>query len=324
MRPSKFTPVLVTVMAAGLTLTACGSDSDSSSGAAAEGVKNIFFANPLPAYPDFAAADKCFKQALEDNGVEGTSQGPTGLQIQDQFVLDRISQAITSGQYDAIMMTPTQAAKYEPFVKQAQDAGMLVATIQANDPVESADIQIGTDLAKYGADVAKAIGDLPGQQNVIAVTDAAGGIGATIVKNFQENLPSNVTVVATGYDAGDPTKTADIVGQSLTAHPEANVVWTWEGTGVAGITTAITEKDLKGKVVGVTNDLTDQAVAGIQDGLIAGTFRQHFCDMGRIAVEDLIKLGKGEDVEATVDTGTTFVTLGNLDQELADAKKQQG
>jgi ABC-type sugar transport system substrate-binding protein len=331
MRLPKLAPVAVTVVASGLLLTACGNDSSAGSGTDTAGgsgsergeVNSIFFANPLPAYPDWAAADSCFKQALKDNGVEGTSQGPTGLQIQDQFVLDRISQATTSGQYDAIMMTPIQAAKYEPFVKRAKDAGMYVATILPNAPVESADLQLGTDLEKYGADVAEAIGQRPGQQNVIVITDAAGGIGDTIVKEFEKNLPSNVKVVATGYDAADPTKTADVVGQSLTAHPEANVVWTWEGTGVAGITTAIKEKGLEGEVVGVTNDLTDQSVAGIRDGLIYGTMRQHFCDMGRLAVENLLKLGKGEEVPATIDTGTTFVTKDNVDQELADAKKEQ-
>jgi ribose transport system substrate-binding protein len=130
--------------------------------------------------------------------------------------------------------------------------------------------------------------------------------------------------VARGYDGGDPNKTADVVGQSLAAHPEANVVWTWEGTGVAGITTAIKEKGLEGKVVGVTNDLTDQSVAGVREGLIYGTMRQHFCDMGRLAVENMIKLGKGEQVPASIDTGTTFVTKDNLNAELADAKKDEG
>jgi ABC-type sugar transport system substrate-binding protein len=325
MRLSKLSPLMITAVASGLVLTGCssgGSSGATGSGGSDKGVDNIFFANPLPAYPDWAAADACFRQALEDNGIEGTSQGPTGLQMNDQFILDRISQAITSGEYDGIVMVPVQPAKYEPFVKRAEDAGMHVGTLQLAAP--GADFSMGTDPAEYGAAVAEAIGQRPGQQNVIVITDAAGGIGEPFVTGFEENLPANVTVVATGYDAADPTKTADVVGQSLTAHPEANVVWTWEGTGVAGITTAITEKGLEGKVVGVTNDLTDQAVAGIRDGLLYGTFRQHFCDMGRLAVENLIKLGNGEDVPAKVDTGTTFVTLDNLDEELADAQEEQG
>jgi ABC-type sugar transport system substrate-binding protein len=330
MRSSKPTRLSATVLAVGLLLTACGdnsaNDSDataaSGSDSASGDVKNIFFANPLPAYPDWAAAGNCFEQALEDNGIEGAVQGPTGLQMQDQFVLDRISQAITSGDYDGIVMVPIQPAKYAPFVKGAKDAGMHVATMQL--PAPGADFTVGTDAAKYGADVAKAIGERPGEQNVVVITDAAGGIGDVFIKPFEASLPANVKIAATGYDAADPTKTADVVGQSLTAHPEANVVWTWEGTGAAGITTAIKEKGLEGEVVGVTNDLTDQAVAGIRDGLIYGTMRQHFCDMGRLAVENLIGLGKGEEVPANIDTGTTFVTKDNLDQELADARTEQG
>jgi ABC-type sugar transport system substrate-binding protein len=50
------------------------------------------------------------------------------------------------------------------------------------------------------------------------------------------------------------------------------VVLSWEGTAVAGITTAIKEKGLVGKVVGVVNDM--EVVAGLKDGTLYGTSRR--------------------------------------------------
>jgi len=108
----------------------------------------------------------------------------------------------------------------------------------------------------------------------------------------------------------------------LTAHPEINIIFSWEGTAVAGITTAIKEKDKVGKVFGVVNDLTPQVVDGIKEGTIYGTSQQHFCEMAKQSVDKLVAVGNGEQVPAATDTGTTFVTKDNLDTVLAEAAAQ--
>jgi ABC-type sugar transport system substrate-binding protein len=108
----------------------------------------------------------------------------------------------------------------------------------------------------------------------------------------------------------------------LTAHPETNILFSWEGTAVAGITAAIKEKGKVGHVFGVVNDLTPQVVDGIRGGTIYGTSRQHFCDMAKKAVDQLVAVSQGKQVPPTTDTGTTFVTKGNLDTVLAQAKDE--
>ena len=56
-----------------------------------------------------------------------------------------------------------------------------------------------------------------------------------IINAFKSHLPPNVKVVATAFDGGDPSKTVDVAEQLLTAHPETNILFSWEGTAVAGI-----------------------------------------------------------------------------------------
>src|SRR4029079_16054927 len=136
-------------------------------------------------------------------------------------------------------------------------------------------------------------------------------------------LPSNVKVVATAFDNADPAKTADVAAQMQTAHPDINIIFSWEGTAVAGITTALKEKDKVGKVFGVIDDLTPQVVDGIREGTIYGTSQQHFCEMAKQSVDKLVAIGEGQQVPAATDTGTAFVTKDNLDAVLAEAAAAQ-
>jgi ABC-type sugar transport system substrate-binding protein len=299
-------------------LTACGGSSDSTSAvgstssatAKAGTIKSIFFANPLPSYPDWGTADRCFKAETERLGIKGVTQGPTGLQIQDQFVLDRISQAIAQD-YDAIMMVPITPSAYDPLIKRAKDKDMYVATLNTGDSTKNQNFVVGTDYQTQGKLVAGELGKREGQQNVDVIINA-----------FKDNLPPNVKVVDTAFDGGDPSKTADVVSAMLTANPETNIVFSWEGTAVGGITTAIKEKKKVGTVFGVVNDLTDQVVAGIKGGTLYGTSRQHFCDMAKQSVQNFVALSEGKTVAPVNDSGVTFVTKDNLEQVLADAKKE--
>jgi len=281
-------------------------------------VKKIAFANPLPAYPVFQEADKCFNEAVKKAGIEGVTSGPTGLQMDEQFVLDRISQYIATGA-DGLILVPFSSAMYEPLMKEAKAAGMYVATMNTGDTTSVQDVVLGTDYANQGKVVAENIAKRGGQQNVIILGNQPSGVHRVFVDGFVKALPAlgNVTLVAEAYDAGDPTQTTDVVSRTLTAHPDVNVVLSWEGNAVAGITTAIKEKGLTGKVVGVVNDVTPEVVAGLKDGTLYGTSKQNFCGMASGAVEKIIALSKGEAVPKSVDTGITFITAETLDQELA-------
>ncbi len=241
--------------------------------------------------------------------------GPNGPD--NSFNVDRIRQAITQG-VDAIAVVPVSPEQFTPLMQQAKDKGIQVATLQTGALTNLQDFTIGTDLNSLGASIAKAIGERDGEQKLGLVSNAPGVPGDLIFDALKEALPSNVTVVDATYDKGDPSQTPDAVSRMLTAHPDINVVYSWQGTAVAGMTTAIKEQDKVGKVVAVTNDLTDQVQAGIKDGTIYDTNVQDFCGMGRGVVDKLVKSAKGEQVEANIHTGTTFDTADTLDEALAE------
>lgn len=277
----------------------------------------IGFANPLPAYPAWAEADKCFNEAAAAAGVNGMTSGPTGLQIDNQFVLDRISQYIATG-VNGLILVPIDGPMYEPLMKEAQSKGIWVVTLNTGDTTTIQDALLGTDYGNLGKAVADNIAKRSGDQNVIILGNQPSGVHRVFVNGFLGGAAAhpNVKLVVEGYDQADPAQTTDVVSRLLTAHPEANIVLSWEGTAVAGISTAIKERGLVGKVFGVVNDLTPEAVAGLNDGTLYGTTKQNFCGMAKGAVDTIISLSKGETVEKNFDTGVTFVTLDNLAEEL--------
>lgn len=302
-----------------LITTACSVPSSAPSGAAtSSGVKKIFFSNILPSYPPLAEADQCLLDEAKKQGVEASTAGPTNGKVDNQKSIDLVSQAIANG-YDAIVMQPIDKAQFTPIMEQAKKAGILIATMNTGDTTDIQDFTVGTDYGSQGAAIAAAIAKRPGQQNIAVIGGEPTGTHNIFVQGVKDGITkqglSNVAVVVEGFDSGDATKTADVANQLLTAHPEVNVVLSWEGVATAGIITAIKEKGDVGKVVGVTNDVTAEAVQGIKDGILYGTSKQNFCKMGTLAVDNLVALGQGKTVDKAIDSGITFVTKDNVDQE---------
>lgn len=312
MRPTSPLLILATAGAA-LALAGCSAPGDPTTDSSEQ--TSIYLANPLPAYPDWAEFDRCFLERTGELGIKGTTSGPTGLALDNAFTIDRISQAITQ-KYDALLVVPIAPEQFNPLMQQAKDADIVVGTVNTGDSTDIQDFTIGIDYASYGAAVAERIGGAGGDRKLLIVTNGPGGVGDVMIDAIKSNLPENVEVVNVVFDNADAAQTADVVSRELTTHPEINTIWSWEGTAVAGISTAIKEKGLVGQVVGVVNDLTEQSIAGIQDGTIYGASKQDWCKMASDAVDLAAARVAGESVPAITDTGTVFVTKDNLEDFL--------
>lgn len=325
--PRRLTAV-VALFLSPFVLASCGSNDTpsgepSSAGAAKPsngGLESIYFANPLPDNPSWITVDRCVKAEAERHGIRATSSGPSGPSVKTQFTLDRLSQAIATGA-DAIILVPI-TPNFTPLMERAKAKGIHVAALNTGSTTSAQDFVVGIDYAQFGADVAEAIGSRPGQQKLGIVTNGPGGVGDVIIKSVKSHLPPNVSVVAEAFDAGDPAKTADVAATMMEANPSINFLWSWQGTAVGGMITAIKERDAVGKVVALTGDLTPQVIAGIRDRIIYGSMTTNWCSMATKAVQLLVDLSAGKPVPPATDTGATLVNTANLDamiKELKDA-----
>jgi ribose transport system substrate-binding protein len=281
--------------------------------AASAKLKSIFFANPLPSYPSFALANHCFSAETKKLGIQGTTSGPSGLAVNNHYTLDGISQAIAD-HYGAIIMVPIEPPEFDPLIKQARAQGILVATLNTGNSTTLQNVELGTNYTDQAATIVTNLAKRPGQQYILEVGNSAGGPQLLFVNGLKAGITSHPSVhlVTQVFDNGDPNQTTDVVESALEAHPNVNVVVTWEGTATQGVVTAIKESHKVGKVFGVVNDLTPESIAGLKSGEVYGVSKQNFCGMATGAVDDLAAIAQGKPVSNYIDTGITFVTKQNL------------
>lgn len=276
-------------------------------------LSSIYFANPLPSYPEFAIASRCFLSETRKLGIKGGTGGPPGASVDNQFTLDGISQALADG-YRAIVMVPIAPAEFTPAIKRARKHGVLVATLNTGNTTTAQNVELGTDYADQGRAIVAALSKRKGQQNVLVLGNQAGGPQGLFVHGIVSALKRyrNVHYLGQVFDGGNPSQTPSVVVSALEAHPTANMVVTWEGSSTQGVVTAIKESNDTGKVFGVVNDLTPESIAGLKGGQVYGISKQNFCGMATGAVKDLVAISEGKHVPRYINTGITFVTKSNL------------
>jgi ribose transport system substrate-binding protein len=81
-----------------------------------------------------------------------------------------------------------------------------------------------------------------------------------------------------------------------------------------GAVQAIKSAGLSGKILVVGFDANPNAAAAVLAGDMAATVAQNPKNMGRLGVENALKVKHGEKIEAIIDTGTVLVTKENATQ----------
>jgi ribose transport system substrate-binding protein len=78
-----------------------------------------------------------------------------------------------------------------------------------------------------------------------------------------------------------------------------------------GAVEAIKNANLTGKILVVGFDANPDAAAAILAGTMNATVAQAPANMGKLGVDNLIKLIQGQKIDAVIDTGTELVTKDN-------------
>ena len=86
----------------------------------------------------------------------------TGLQVNDQFVLDRDHTIVQK--YNALMAVPITPSAYEPLFERLKSQGMEIATLNTGTATKDQNLEVGTDYGTQGAKVAANIGMRPGSR----------------------------------------------------------------------------------------------------------------------------------------------------------------
>jgi ribose transport system substrate-binding protein len=124
-----------------------------------------------------------------------------------------------------------------------------------------------------------------------------------------------IKLLTTKYSDGDKLKALSITQDIVTANPEIKGVYgTNEGSAV-GVGRAISEMGKSDSIAVVGVDSSAEEVELLKEGAIDAMVVQDPFNMGYTAVKTAIAAAHGETVEKRIDTGSTVVTLDNLETE---------
>lgn len=236
---------------------------------------NIWYVNPLPGTPDWGRSTKLFVDGAAAGGYKATAIGPDKIDI--PTMVSGIEQAIADGA-DGIITCPLDPAAFKGVIDQAQEAGIIVASIGCVD--DNADFSVGTDNADYGkvaADFIAEATDSKGQVGIIG-TDQTTPNQVAQVEAFNAQLAAKypeMKVVTWESDNSDAGVAAQKISAMVQAYPEMNYLWIIEGAAPGAVPAAFQEAGAEpGKIGVLAIDAQDSTLEAINDGWISATLNQ--------------------------------------------------
>ena len=264
--------------------------------------------------PFWAAVEAGAKERAKELKVDVIVLAPpaeSDIQSQISQIEDQLSKKI-----DAMALAPTDPNALKPVVEEARKQGVGVVFIDTkgiNDGVTF----IGTNNeqgAKLAADyICKNVEK--GSEVAILQGIITQSTGKARAEGAHNGLSAcGLRVVAEQPADWDTAKAQSAMENILTGHPNLKALFASNDNMALGAVQAIKSAGLSGKLLIVGFDANPNAAAAVLAGDMAATVAQNPKNMGRLGVENALKVKHGEKIEAVIDTGTVLVTKENAAQ----------
>ncbi len=312
---------VVCVLVAALLVVGCGSSDESSQSTAGGGtettadakLKSILLVNPLPDNPQWRLLGDEIKNAGEKLGIEVTESAPTKAADATQMI-ELIQQGIAN-KVGAIITYPASPA-FKPILKQAEDAGIVTATLWGGGASATGLTNVGADFTDMGKVYVDALVDRSGPQKVGLIAYDPTGTGKAWMDGFEAAAADagNITVEGVVYTADDPARALSQANALLAAHPDINVVASHMGTATTPTVSAIKGKGLKGRVIMLANGAVAGGLEGAREGVVEKFLLQDLAGASRSVVQAVADIAAGKDVPAQIDVPGTMVGLDDYEE----------
>jgi len=234
---------------------------------------------------------------------------------------DAIENYITQ-KVDGIVLVAIDVNGVKPAITAAKQAGIPVIAVDAQIPDGDNAAFVGVDNQKAGEEIGKHTADyVKASMGGSAKLGVIGALNSFIqnqrLDGFKKALAASgvkVDIVDTvdGQNVQDVALTAS--ENLMTANPAMTALYATGEPALIGAVSAVTSQGRTGDIKVFGWDLTAQAIAGIDAGWVAAVVQQDPATEGKVAVESLLKLKKGETVPAIINVPVTIVTKANVDQ----------
>jgi ABC-type sugar transport system substrate-binding protein len=217
-----------------------------------------------------------------------------------------------------LVVAPSNSDQLKPTFDKAKAAGIPVILIDTDADWPDKVSFIGTDNEKGG----KLAGDYYAKnlQKGDKVAIIRGALGDTTHNARQKGAEdamkaAGLNIVAIQPADSDRAKGQSVMENILTANPDLKAVFCTNDEMALGASNAAKQAGKKVQIIGF--DANPDALTAIKAGDLTGSVAQFPKNIGKLGVENALKVAKGETIEKRIDTGTELVTKDNLDKFMA-------
>lgn len=203
-------------------------------------------------------------------------------------------------------------------VEQAKAKGIPVVTFDATVDSDIPASFVATDSEAAGAAAAEKMAAAIGGSGKVAVIASDKTNSTQILRrdgfiNLMKKKYPNIQILEPQYGDGDPLKSTEVCKAVINANPDLKGYYACNEGSAIGLANAMTELNMKGKLIGIGFDSGKTQIDAIRNGILYGAIQQNPVKIGYEAVNLCLKAIKGESVPKVVDSGFVWSDQSNID-----------
>jgi ribose transport system substrate-binding protein len=271
--------------------------------------------------PFFVDMQRGAEEAAKRLGVDLTVQAAereTDVEKQMQIIENLVETGV-----NALAVAPSGSKEVVTAVAKANAASIPVVIVDDKVDAQAAkdagvhwEAYVGSDNVEGGRIAGRYLVQITNGTTNVALLEGIPGhqTGDARLKGFKEAIQASpgVKIVASQTANWERDQGFNVFQNMMQAHPDIDAVFACNDMMALGAVEAIRAAGKTGKIRVIGFDAIDDARKAIAAGTMDGSVAQFPSEMGRIAVENAVKLIHHEPVQAETGTRLEMITKANV------------
>ncbi len=234
-----------------------------------------------------------------------------------------IEDLVSSG-VDAIIVDAVDTEGIKPAVRDADDAGIPVVSVDATVDDPAVSTQVGVENTEASNEMGEFLLDQSGGEGTVHVVSALNStIQLEREDGFTEAVEDGGMDVGSVVDGQNVQEEAENEAENLlTSNQDAEYIYATGEPALIGLAAAVRGHGLTDQVTVVGWDLSEPTVDGVREGWIGGVVQQNTFELGYQSMSAAIGHACGEDVPAEIPVPIEMVTPDNITDYLYFLEKE--
>ncbi len=292
-------------------------------GAGAGGGKTVALVMKTLNNPFFVEMEQGARAAADSLGLRLVVQAPEReIDVEKQM---QIVENLIQTRVAALCVTPSGSREIVPAIDKANKANIPVVVVDTrvdqkalSDSGGRVATFIGSDNYEGGKVAGEFLARHLGGKGKVAVLEGIPGheTGDSRLRGFKDALKATpgVEIVASQTANWERDQGFNVFQNILQSHPDVSAVFACSDLMALGAVEAIASAKKTGQIAVVGFDALSEARDAIRQGSMVATVAQSPAQMGAMAVENALKLLKGEQVKSEFVVPIKLVTKDNLNE----------